>query len=263
MATSDPRWVWGAGYAVNDKGKEYEDHSLCRQLRGPHGEPIVALCVADGLGSRECGKAGAEGVCEGFMNRLAGYLEQRPLEALSRAQLLHFARAFHTVFIHDQVDDVRRHAEYSTTFLAAIVSETGAWFVQCGDGAILYSLPDIPEEFSYHCLPIKGAFGSQTVPINDRRAWEVSQVTWLPAIPARIALFSDGLEDCFIHPDGTLYPDMLIRYFDFIERVRPDPAVLEAKLSRAIETDPKLNSVSKTDDKTLALISTRVPEVSS
>ncbi|MDO3408182.1 PP2C family serine/threonine-protein phosphatase [Saccharibacillus sp. CPCC 101409] len=243
--------VRGTSHAKTDK--PCQDFSLCTTLAGPGGAPVLLAAVSDGAGSAERSDKGSELACTLFAEEVGRHLEKGgDVSGLTRefgeAWLGRFQRAIRK----KAAESGCRSREYACTFLAAVVGEDSAVFMQIGDGAIVLS----GEEgvYMWEFWPQQGEYENTTYFATQSGARKYLQHSLRSgAACGEVALFTDGLQRLALHyQTRTAYEPFFRPFFSALRRQeKPQDERYGASL-RSFLDSPRVNERTD-DDKTLVL----------
>jgi serine/threonine protein phosphatase PrpC len=145
--------------------------------------------VADGAGSAECGRMGAECTCTSFANSLEQALASG--QELSRTLL---EGVFVTTI--EAVRDLARKegkpfADFSSTLVGAALHQKEGFFFQIGDGAAAYRMAN---DYAVATWPSETEFVNTTHFVTSAQAPELFQVRRIAGTIEEVFLFTDGLQ---------------------------------------------------------------------
>lgn len=157
---------------------------------------VAILCVADGAGSAVRAVEGAQIACDCFFAFCKTILESG--SSFSGATE-HAIREKWICHLRDQLvrkacDEGVDLRDFATTFLGAVISDDNGIFVQIGDGAIVASEVQTPDDYAVVTWPQHGEYANTTIFLTDVDAAIAAEVTVLQRDIARVVLFSDGME---------------------------------------------------------------------
>jgi len=198
------KWKYAYTSAVGTShvklGTECQDTSLCNLLQLRDGNELLVAVVADGAGSAT--KAGlgstiaATALIETITDLFAGGSQ---IEDISREFVLKLVSAFRNVLTSVAEEERADVKQFATTLLAAIVGPESAVFFQIGDGAIVFSKRDQPDEYSWAFWPQQGQYVNQTYFLTDDDAIEKVEYKYITEPIDELALFTDGLQVIALH----------------------------------------------------------------
>lgn len=176
---------------------ECQDFHAVTLVPAPSGAAVVIAAAADGAGSAKRSLHGAREACYTFF-------EWAHLAVARFGQALDF---LHDRFAIDTLEDIRARigerakesgespSAYACTMLGAIVGEDEAFFLQIGDGAIVYRMRDTEAATWRLALsPQRGEFANETVFVTRRDAAKRISVARIAGPVAEFALMTDGVE---------------------------------------------------------------------
>jgi hypothetical protein len=150
--------------------------------------------------------------------------------------------------------------DLACTFLAAVVGEQAAAFVQVGDGAIVVADPREPEGYCWIFWPQRGEYENVTAFITDPSAEDHLAHEVEDRRYDEIALFSDGLQRLALHFSSHAAHNPFFR--PMFSHLRPAPPGYLAQESDALAIflDSAAVNERTDDDKTLVLATRRPHE---
>jgi serine/threonine protein phosphatase PrpC len=242
------------GLAHENKNTECQDSFACATIETAVGEILIAV-VADGAGSTEKGRTGAETACATFVRQASEFLKTGSAQIASLGE--NFGKLWIEYFQKEVAEIARRDGketrEYASTLVAAVVADGGAAFYQIGDGAIIFSAKGENENYRFGIEPTETLYVNMTDFLTDATAAE----------KIRFAFFDEAVEDLILFSDG-IFP-VAVDY----QTNQPHAPFLRpmlAPLKNSAATDglneklekflaaPKINEKSD-DDKTIILAS--------
>lgn len=187
--------VIGTSHLSN--GTECQDFYGINLASAASGADVVIAAAADGAGSAKRSLNGARQACHTFF-------ECAQLAVAQLGQALDF---LHDGFARDTLEEVRaRLAElanesdeplsaYACTMLGAIVADDAAFFLQIGDGAIVYRMRnDDTAGWRLALSPQRGEFANETIFVTRGDAAQRISVARVAGPIAEFALMTDGIE---------------------------------------------------------------------
>lgn len=197
-------WRWAlasvAGTSHVRVGAACQDASACRVVEGADGEGVLIAVASDGAGSAARAAAGAEAACRTLLEEVASFCAEdgdlpERLDSLARR----WVRRFHAeVACMAKAAGLARR-DFACTALAALVGSDWAAFLQIGDGAMVISLRDEPDDFAWVFWPERGEYANQTSFLTDRTARAHLRTTAIFAPVDAVALFTDGVQALALH----------------------------------------------------------------
>lgn len=231
--------------------KGCDDACKAEVLQANDGKAVI-LCVADGAGSANRSAEGARKACDSFLAlcrnlfESAGTFSGATEHTIRENWICHLRDAL----VNKACDEGADLRDFATTFLGAIVLDDSCIFLQIGDGAIVVSEVQSPDDYNVTCWPQHGEYANTTSFLTDVDAAVTAEVTLLQRQIARVILFSDGMERLLLDftnhcaapgPIGQLIKPLLVN----------SEADLNAGLQYLLES-PAVNARTD-DDKTLIL----------
>jgi hypothetical protein len=246
------------GTSHTKAGTPCQDASACRLLTAVDGSSVLVAVVADGAGGARKSEVGAALACSLFVEEVSSLFE---LGGAVREITPNFAKSWITRFHHEVT--LRAEAEelkprdFACTFLAAVVGTDSAVFLQIGDGAIVVSSQEEPNEYGHIFWPQQGEYANVTNFATDPTAYEKLDYSLVKGCIDEVALFSDGLQNLALHYESRMAHTPFFR--PIFSWLRPAPAGFSEKLSFSLASyldSQKVNDCTD-DDKTLILATRR------
>jgi hypothetical protein len=241
-------------------GAPCQDNSDCRVFAACNGSQILVAVVSDGAGSASHSEEGSALACSLFlheMESLFGMEGEGDVRQISRefmeGWLTSFRREIGARAEHAGLTD----RDFACTFLAAVVGEDCAAFMQIGDGVIIVPSPEEPDEYCYVFWPQQGEYANQTYFATDAEAANRLQYDIVPRRIDEVAVLTDGLQNLALHyQTQTAHTPFFQPIFAWL-RPAPDDYTEKFTASLAGYLDsPKVNEGTD-DDKTLVLATRR------
>lgn len=183
-------------------GATCQDVTACEILTEANDNETLVAVISDGAGSASRAEAGAALACQLFISEMRAFFEGDRTPADLTPD---FARKWMTSFQSDI--QLRADAEglkprdFGCTFVAAVVGDEAAAFLQVGDGAIVVRSHDEPGDDSYDWVfwADEGEYANQTTFLTGAEAFERLNFQTVSHRVDEIALFSDGLQRLALH----------------------------------------------------------------
>lgn len=244
--------VIGASHLANNS--ECQDRFICRTTRTKEGEILIAA-VADGAGSTSSGQIGAEIACRLFADETEDFLKTR--DASINSLNADFGK-YWLEFFQKQIAEIAAKEEkplrdYASTFVAAIVSEKRAVFFQVGDGAIVYSTAEKPQEYVFGIDPVETEYANVTDFLTDKDAFSALRFNHTDEPLEDLILFSDGIFAVAVDYKTNQPHAPFLRPMIAPLKSMNEVGGLNAKLESFLAS-PKINEKTD-DDKTIILAS--------
>jgi serine/threonine protein phosphatase PrpC len=248
--------VVGTSHAKTDT--PCQDASACTLLNTTGGSSVLVAVAADGAGSARKSDIGASLACSLFIEEMKSLFE---LEGGVDEITADFVKGWITRFQNEVA--LRAEAEelkprdFACTLLAAVVGTDKAAFAQIGDGAIVISSREEPEEYNYVFWPQQGEYANITNFLTDPEAHDKIEHTLVNGEIDEVAIFSDGIQNLALHYESkTAHSPFFGPVFSWL---RPAPDGYSEKLSSSLASylnSQKINDCTD-DDKTLILATRR------
>jgi len=231
-------------------GSDCQDSCLAQVETDPAKPPLLTIFVADGAGSAPHGGAGAELAIEAA----AAFVGQHYAEAGEYALADHWAveciQAVRAKIYAAADQKGAKARDYACTFLGVVASPFATLLMQIGDGGIVV---DVGNGLTVPIAPMSGEYANMTNFVTDEDAIDVLAVTLLPARPAKVAVFSDGIQRLALNMATNIaYAPFFTPFFTVLATATEEEEDhLQGELARFLNS-PAVNDRTD-DDKTLAL----------
>jgi hypothetical protein len=228
-----------------------QDSYVVGEITCPFGRVFYTF-VSDGAGSATQGKRGAEIACataEDFINTI----DVETLKNISESRLFELFETIVEQIKKVATEDNLIPRDYACTFLGAIVSSTGASYVQIGDGAIVTRL-ELQENYNTVFWPDTGEYANATNFVTDENASSFFKCKCVNEVPIELAIFTDGLQRlCLRFDEQVVHSPFFTPMFKSIKECPNDTELfkLNTKLGDFLNSS-KINERTD-DDKTLVL----------
>ena len=244
-------------------GTECQDAARCAVVQDAAGADVLIAAVSDGAGSAPRSSAGATLATDTFLDAMSdaigkdtgglAFLDRRYVEGWLFGLLAEIAA------MADR--EGRAVGDYACTFLAAVVSDACACFLQVGDGAIVASRPGEAPQWIF--WPQHGEFANSTFFVTQQGVADVLMFSTCrqsdDAGPVeRIAIFSDGLERLVLNfATETVHAPALDPIFQWLAGTEPSDEVGPSGALVAYLGSQHVNR--RTDDDKTLVLATRAP----
>jgi Protein phosphatase 2C len=248
--------VEGTSHAAT--GVPCQDYADINEIETEQG-PVLLAVVSDGAGSATHSDIGSWLATKTVLELIELHFEEggsiqtidRPLAGvwIERVGL-------------EMANDASRHErvlrDYACTLLVAIVGETGAAFLQVGDGGIVTSRAG-DEDWTYVFWPQHGEFANTTNFVVSDGVMSLFEFASMPERVEEIALFSDGLENLVLHQASRSVHEPFFRAMMVPVR-KTTASGIDANLCGELETYLRSPRVcGRTDDDKSLILASRWP----
>ena len=180
-----------AGTSHVAAGLECQDASFVTPYRTGDSDLLILAC-ADGAGSAQAAKVGAEHSCSEVIDNVVSFFQSgRTLDEISRDDVVNWARQIRTSLLGVADMQEIQIRDLACTLLFAIVGRDRAVFAQIGDGAIV--MQDAGE-YRPVFWPQSGEYQNTTYFITDVEFEQNLQIEIMESTISELALFTDGLQ---------------------------------------------------------------------
>ncbi|MBI4499143.1 MAG: protein phosphatase 2C domain-containing protein [Chloroflexi bacterium] len=234
-----------------------QDASDCEVMYTAAGEPVLVAIVSDGAGSAARAEVGATLACELFLGEMyALFAAGGTVQDVSRDFVCDWVKRFQEEIAAIARPEGLWPRDFACTVLAAIVGIKAAVFFQIGDGAIVVSSQDEPQEYNWVFWPQKGEYENTTVFATDPESLDYLEHEMYAGSISEIALFTDGLQRLALHfPSQIAYAPFFRAMF---APLRVELPGFREKLSHLLATFLGSSQVnSRTDDDKTLILATR------
>lgn len=231
-----------------------QDASDARVLRTLEGDDIFVAVVSDGAGSAPRSRDGANIACQLIMDDVDEWLRgganiRGITEDFARGWLIKFRQRIHDVAEKNN-SQVR---DYACTLLTAVVGSDCGVFFQVGDGVIVVSDQDEPDQYQWQFWPQQGEYANTTFFATDELAGDRLEYIMDERSLVKVALMSDGLQPLALHYQSkTAHPPFFIPMY---RELMKSSLGHSGRISGALEHFLNSRSINERvdDDKTLVL----------
>ncbi|MCX6024435.1 MAG: PP2C family serine/threonine-protein phosphatase [Chloroflexi bacterium] len=245
------------GTSHTTSGTPCQDASVCEVLYIDSGEPILVAVVSDGAGSASHSEIGSRLACATLLEEISALLGSggRTIDVTSEFAAA-WLRGYQQHIQECAEQDGLKPRDFACTVLAAIVGADTAAFIQVGDGAIVISTHDRPDQYECVFWPQTGEYVNETLFATDPISTESFEFQLIIRSIDEIAILSDGLQQIALHfASKSAYAPF---FGPMLAPVRAGHDGHVAQLSSALELF--LNSAeinSRTDDDKTLILATR------
>ena len=209
------------------------------------GSTLIAAC-ADGAGSAELSQLGSKAAVDCFMEVASG--DQMP----TTEQVEAWVEAARERVLEEAAANGSTPRQLACTFLAALVGDGWAAFVQVGDGVIVF---DGPEGYDLAFWPDNGEYANTTRFLSEDDYQQHLRVEIVERHVSELAVLTDGLQMLALDIAGAKVHG---RFFaPRLKAVRNGPAESALQASLLEFMDSKRVNERTDDDKTL-ILATRI-----
>lgn len=209
------------------------------------GMTLIAAC-ADGAGSAELSQLGSKVAVDRFME--VAKCNVTP----TREQVEAWVDAARQRLIDEATANGATPRQLACTFLAALVGDGWAAFVQVGDGMIVF---DGPEGYNLAFWPDNGEYANTTRFLSEDDYHQHMRVEIVHRHVTEVAVLTDGLQMLALDILGAkVHAPFFAPLFKAVKN-NEDPAILETSLLQFMNS-PRVND--RTDDDKSLILATRI-----
>jgi hypothetical protein len=240
------------------QGLPCQDYAKCLVTPDKNNAPVLITVVSDGAGSAENSHIGSELACTLFIESAAAYLSENTVAAIDSAMTQAWLQKIRDAIQQRAESDEKRPRDYACTFLAAIIGQDRAAYVQIGDGAIVVSDGE-ESNWGWVFWPQRGEFANTTFFLTDDNALERVCFDTAEIPPLEVALFTDGIEPLVLeYATQTAFAPFYDKMFPPVRTATAEG--LNSDLSLSLEKYLASPSVcDRTDDDKSLILATRRP----
>jgi len=253
------KWRYAHGSVIGlahlNQQTECQDRFVCRTIETDSDGEVLIAAVADGAGSTTDGQTGAEIACEFFVDQTTEFLKSGIASVSSLNE--DFGKRW-IIFFQSRIADLARENEkemrdYASTFVGAVVGESGAAFYQVGDGGAVFSGDGKAETYQFAIEPNESEYVNMTEFLTDDQAANSLRFRFIEQAFEDLILFSDGIFAVAVdYQTSQPHEPFLMPMIAPLRGGNADEGLNE-KLEKFLAS-PKLNEKTD-DDKTLILAS--------
>ncbi len=249
------------GSSHQKSGLPCQDASDCRLISLDDGETVLIMAASDGAGSADRSDIGASLCCSMFIQEVTAFLRGGgDVSQITRDFVRNWLEAFQEAVRHRAEEDELTPRDFACTIIAAVLGHDSAVFIQVGDGVIVISPPEDPDEYCWVFWPQQGEYENTTVFATEPTALEVFNYELSRSRFDEIAILTDGLQRLALHfQTQTAYSPFFRPMFAPLRSSSPTSLdSLTASLRVFLDSKPVNDRVD--DDKTLVIATRRVVE---
>ncbi len=235
-----------------------QDASRVEVVQDVTGSEVLVAAASDGAGSAALAQFGARLACDLFVDEVKSHIAGGDARAVLSDN-----------FITDWIDKFRRFAvgwsgagsgriqDFACTLLAAVIWPDHARYFQLGDGAIVESRREEPDNYAVVCWPQQGEYANMTNFLTDADAAEKIFCGEKSGAVDEVALFTDGIQRLALdYRAQSAHAPFFAPLFSWL-RPRDGGHSRELSNSLAVYLDSDKINARTDDDKTLILATRR------
>jgi len=217
-------------------------------------EDILIAIASDGAGSATCSEIGAQTITEIFLSRAEQFItKNNGGQSITKDLFINWIQDARVNILEQAIEKGLSLKDFACTFFAAIVGANENYFVQIGDGAIVVSDRDEPDEYMWIFWPQKGMYFNTTNFVTDEDFIDNLQFEKSEKALRDIALFTDGIEGIALKYDKfEAYNPFFDALFKAL-RTKNNSENFDAEIAQFLSSE-KVNERTD-DDKTLIIAS--------
>lgn len=248
------------GTSHREKNAPCQDSFSWRKIG--FGEEILIVVASDGAGSALKGGEGARLACQTILQEARALTEASfSIQRLDHTQIVDWIRLLNAQFkILAEKENLKKE-DFACTLLLAIIQAETAFFLQIGDGAIVY---DRDGEYRLFTVPQQGEYANSTNFVTDEDALDVLKFEKIEAPIEELAIFTDGLQRIALdYQTLTPHSPFIRPMLSPLKSLSPKDKSLYVKIKNLQKQlakyldSPKINERTD-DDKTLILASRKI-----
>ncbi|AEG15147.1 serine/threonine phosphoprotein phosphatase [Desulfofundulus kuznetsovii DSM 6115] len=247
-----------AGTAHIRTGVGCQDASVYKII--PHDdESLLVVIASDGAGSAREAATGATRLCSIFLNEITTYFEQGGrIEDIERKTVIHWLQSFQKEIEYLAQEMGLMLRDFACTLLGAIIGNSRSIFFQIGDGTIVTSRPQDPDEYGWVFWPQRGEYVNCTYFATDLDAEKILQFDVATFYIDEVAILTDGLENLALHYQSRTVHNPFFRTLFSPLRTASNESLEKLTVSLInFLNSPRVNERTD-DDKTLILATRRL-----
>ncbi len=221
---------------------------------------MLLAAASDGAGSAERSDEGSRLACTMFAEAIERHLDDGgSVEQLTRGFFEVWLGRFQRAVRALAAEAGCRSREFACTFLAAVIGEDTAVFVQIGDGAIVLSEKE--DVYMWEFWPQQGEYENTTYFATQSSAKKHLQYSLHTGRRyGEVAVFTDGLQRLALHYQSrTAYEPFFRPFFSVLRRLETAQDARYGESLRAFLDSGRVNERTD-DDKTLVLATRLTPQ---
>ena len=226
----------------------------CRVLTHRTNDTSVLISVcADGAGSASFSDQGSQIACDKFVGQCQSYfVDDDSIRGVSQEIVSGWLKEIRNA-IYQRAEELETDArQLATTILGCVIGERVSFFLQIGDGAMVYR-SDEPFEFAF--WPHSGEFANMTNFLTSDNFESNTEWKIVEGEINELAAFTDGLERLVLKfEDQTIHEPAILPMLETIKNSKPEEDFFEP-LRRFLSSD-SVNE--RTDDDKTLILATRL-----
>lgn len=193
------KWAYAfasvTGTAHARLGLPCQDACRCQVVRAADGDDVLIAVVSDGAGSASRAEVGSQLACAQWLDRTTSLLARPGGHRLfSRDWAYNWLEQFQREVQLRADEENLSPRDFACTILGAVIGPDYTVFVQVGDGCIVVSPRDEPNEYCWIFWPQQGEYENTTIFTTDPRALQCFYFEFDSRYVDEVALFTDGLQ---------------------------------------------------------------------
>lgn len=177
-----------------------QDSSYCEEILTKDNSSVLVAIVSDGAGSAIKADVGSKLACRLFAKEIKSFFETgRCINDVTLEFIQEFILYFQDASSMLAKEEGFTSRDFACTFLAAIVGESSAVFVQVGDGAIVISSEENLNDYSCVFWPQQGEYANMTNFITDANVLNNIEYKFFTHQIKKLAVFTDGIQHLALH----------------------------------------------------------------
>jgi len=240
------------GTAHQSRNEICQDCHIAVNWKGADEKESLIALVADGAGSAQFAKLGAELACQEGKCLLEELLATNHVIPPTHEDIQKLIRELSSRINHHANIAQVPIREYACTLLIALIHPQFSLFAQIGDGGIVVAQDSV---FELIFWPDNGEYANETHFLTDSDAVNYLQFLSTETHYSEIALFSDGLQRlALLYENRSVYTPFFTPMLTVIRQSTPELCTMLSTQLAAFLSSSRINERTD-DDKTLVLAS--------
>lgn len=177
-----------------------QDASDCRVIQAIDGMPVLIAVVAHGAGSAQRAEDGARITCAHIVSEVAAHFDDGgSMNDITRERAVQWVAGVRRQVLMCAEAEGLTPRDFACTALVAIAGADRTAFMQIGDGVIVVSRREEPDEYVWVFWPQRGEYANMTYFVTGSDAAEHLEFAIVEGRIDEVALLTDGLQPLALH----------------------------------------------------------------